>query len=90
MRRRISKPRSGRRAGHREVAELPARTHQVGYERPWGLTRSLMRRSDVVHGVDHVACKQSAFVEHGMCEMGAFIQSQNWSQHEVDWGMCYE
>ena len=50
----------------------------------------LTKQSDVVRHVDHLACKQSAFVEHGMCEVESFVESQSWAQNEVDWGVCYE
>jgi hypothetical protein len=46
--------------------------------------------SDVVQQVDHVACLQSGFVEHKMCEVESFVDSQSWATGEVDWDICFE
>ena len=46
-------------------------------------------RSDVVHPVDHIACEQSDFMEHGLCSVESFVESQDWAQKEVDWEVCY-
>lgn len=45
--------------------------------------------SDEVHAMRHVACDQSGFVEHKMCELDSFLETQNWAMEEVDWGVCY-
>ena len=50
----------------------------------------LTARSDVLQTVDHTACKQSGFVEHGMCEVELFVESQAWATTDVDWGVCYK
>lgn len=44
--------------------------------------------NDKVRTVDHIACKQSGFVEHSMCEVESFVESQVWAREEVDWGIC--
>ena len=52
------------------------------------LDGSELINSDKVYAVDDVACQQSGFVEHGMCEVEAFVESQVWAREEVDWGIC--
>ena len=44
--------------------------------------------SDKVYAVEDVACQQSGFVEHDMCEVEAFVESQKWAREEVDWHIC--
>jgi hypothetical protein len=44
--------------------------------------------SDKVYAVDDVNCQQSGFVEHGMCEVELFVESQVWAREEVDWAVC--
>lgn len=44
--------------------------------------------SDKVYAVDDVNCQQSGFVEHGMCEVELFVESQKWAREDVDWGIC--
>lgn len=39
--------------------------------------------------IEHIACQQSGFVEHKMCEVESFLESQGWAQNEADWGVCY-
>lgn len=46
--------------------------------------------SDKLLTVDDIDCKQSGFVEHGMCEVESFLASQKWSREQVDWDLCYE
>ncbi|KAK4686161.1 hypothetical protein P7C73_g3973, partial [Tremellales sp. Uapishka_1] len=43
--------------------------------------------NDKITPVNHVACKQSGFVEHGMCEVESFVESQA-ASNEADWGDC--
>jgi hypothetical protein len=44
--------------------------------------------SDKIHRVDHIDCKQSGLLEHGLCEVELFVSSQSFSTDDVDWGIC--
>lgn len=44
--------------------------------------------SDKVHKVDHIDCKQSGLLEHGLCEVELFVSSQSFATDEVDWSIC--
>jgi hypothetical protein len=46
--------------------------------------------SDVIQPIEHIACQQSGFVEHKMCEVELFLESQEWAQGEANWDVCYE
>jgi hypothetical protein len=48
---------------------------------------SLMR-SDKIQKVDHIDCKQSGLLEHGLCEVELFVSSQSSATDDVDWGIC--
>jgi len=48
----------------------------------------LMLFSDKIHKVDHIDCKQSGLLEHGLCEVELFVSSQAFSTDDVDWGIC--
>lgn len=48
----------------------------------------LMLSSDKIHKVDHIDCKQSGLLEHGLCEVELFVSSQAFSTDDVDWGIC--
>lgn len=47
-----------------------------------------MLSSDKIHKVDHIDCKQSGLLEHGLCEVELFVSSQAFSTDDVDWGIC--
>ena len=44
--------------------------------------------SDVLVPIEDISCQQSGFVEHKMCEVELFLESQAWAREEVDWGVC--
>ncbi|GFZ50736.1 hypothetical protein JCM24511_08494 [Saitozyma sp. JCM 24511] len=44
--------------------------------------------NDKLLHVDHISCKQSGLLEHGMCELELFLETQSWAQNDVDWGVC--
>ncbi|OCF36112.1 hypothetical protein I316_01984 [Kwoniella heveanensis BCC8398] len=46
--------------------------------------------NDKVELVDHEACRYSGLIEHGLCEMEAFVDSQRFATTDVDWNICYE
>lgn len=48
----------------------------------------LMNASDRVHRVDHIDCKQSGLLEHGLCEVELFVSAQSFATDEADWGIC--
>ena len=48
----------------------------------------LIACSDKIHKVDHIDCKQSGLLEHGLCEVELFVSSQVFSTDDVDWGIC--
>ncbi|WVQ93834.1 hypothetical protein IAU59_000912 [Kwoniella sp. CBS 9459] len=45
--------------------------------------------NDKVELVDHIACRYSGLIEHGLCEMESFIESQQFATTDVDWNICY-
>ena len=47
--------------------------------------------SGKVHRVDHLACQQSNFAEHGLCDVESFVESQAYAVSGGDWDeRCYE
>ncbi|KAK1926180.1 histidine phosphatase superfamily [Papiliotrema laurentii] len=44
--------------------------------------------NDVLVPIEDISCQQSGFVEHKMCEVELFLESQAWAREEVDWGVC--
>lgn len=45
--------------------------------------------SDKIQTVAHIACEQSAFAEHGLCEVDAFVESQQFATTNASWDICY-
>jgi hypothetical protein len=44
--------------------------------------------SDKIQKVDHIDCKQSGLLEHGLCEVELFVSTQSFATDDVDWGIC--
>lgn len=45
--------------------------------------------SDKVQTIAHIACEQSTFAEHGLCELDAFVESQQFATTDACWDICY-
>ncbi|OWZ53870.1 phytase [Cryptococcus neoformans c45] len=45
--------------------------------------------NDKIQRVAHIACEQSAFAEHGLCEVDAFVESQQFATTNASWDICY-
>ncbi|WRT63672.1 uncharacterized protein IL334_000595 [Kwoniella shivajii] len=46
--------------------------------------------NDKIETASHVSCEFSGLANFGLCELDAFVESQQFSKQDVDWSICYE
>lgn len=79
-------PERGRKDGKKDYVRILVKW--VCYL-PWKSTEAdAEASSNKIHRVDHVDCKQSGLLEHGLCEVELFVSSQSFAIDDVDWGIC--
>ncbi|WWC85773.1 uncharacterized protein L201_000639 [Kwoniella dendrophila CBS 6074] len=46
--------------------------------------------NDKIESGNHPSCEFSGLLDFGLCELDAFVESQQFAKEDVDWSICYE